>query len=226
MIILPQTLFSTLERLYRENARTLTLKVKSLVLVLVALSFLDNIFGLSQTLYVNTQMDNIERAEKLLPSDAQKPLVAQKELLSKEIIQRKDIIQSTKEMLIGEKDGNGRMSFWNTVTAGILPVVFMLICLYYLLNTIVIKRKNQIEHVVNLLIMTIISLALFYIMVGLSSLVPQLSNETDTWNIVVNIAMSIILYLVICAIVTALSKETVSLPPAEESTDNIERYEE
>ena len=142
--------------------------------------------------------------------------------MGKEIIQRKDIIHRTKEMLVGEKDGNGRLSFWNTVTAGILPIVFMIVCLYYLLNTIVTKRRNQIEHVVNLLILTIISLALFCLMVGLSSMVPQLSNETETWNNVVNIAMNIILYFIICALVTVLSKVTVSPPSTEESTVNIE----
>lgn len=226
MILRPHTLFSTLECLYRKNATSLTLKIKSFVLVLVVLLFLDNIYGLSHALCINTQMDNIERAEKLFPSDYKGALVEQKEQLVKEIIQRKNIIQNTKEMLIGEKVENSRISFWNYITAGFLPIIFILICLYYLTNAIIIKRKNQIEHVVNLLIMTTISLVLFYFMVDLSSVVPQLLEETNTWNIVINIVMNIILYIVICALVTVLSKVTISLSLAEDGTASIERLEE
>ena len=201
MIVNPTLLYQNSKKIFSQNVSTLSMPIKWGLLFLVALFVIDNVLGFSQGLIVNGKIDTI----KHLYEGTGKQYIEDYDALNQEIVNSKSFFAITAESFSFFTNNDNRIPIINSLTVAIIPIVLFVILLFHFIEGLVIKRDGQLERLINILLLLVCVFGLFHVMLSLSIIIPTFPRGYLWGNYVINIFMSLILYLIICGIITNLS---------------------
>lgn len=206
MIVNPLSLYTIGKRLFSQNVKTLGMNIKVCIVVILSLYMLDNIYAWSNTMFVNTRIDSLNHlySSSSLPKD--KSYADALASLYDDIMNYKNMLEKTADDFCAYEEGDdNRIQLINTLTCAFIPIVIFFILIYHLLFEVAVRREDQLERVVNILILLVCVFALFRIMIALSYVIPTFPKGFVWGNYGLNLFFTLILYLVICGIITRLS---------------------
>ena len=214
--------------LFSQNVKTLGMAIKVFIVGILSLYTLDNLYGWSNTLLVNTRIDSLNHlyssSSLSLPKD--KSYADAFASLYDDIMNYKNMLEKTADDFCAYEEGDdNRIQLVNTLTCAIIPIVIFFILIYHLILEIAVKRDGQLERVVDILLLLSCVVALYRIMIALSYVIPTFPKEYVWANYGLNFFCTLLLYLVMCSIMTRLSlfirnvQDNATAPPAPEPED-------
>lgn len=228
MIVNPLSLYKIGKNLFSQNVKTLGMAIKVCIVVILSLYTLDNLYGWSNLLLVNTRIDSLNHlySSSSLPKD--KSYVDAFASLYDDILNYKNIFEKTADdFCVYEERDDNRIQLINTLTCAIIPIVILIILIYHLILEVAVKREGQLERVVDILILLACVVVLYRIMIALSYVIPTFPKEYVWGNYGLNLFCTLLLYLVMCSLITRLSlflrneqeEQENAAPPAPEPED-------
>lgn len=206
MIVNPLSLYKIGKMLFSQNVKTLGMTIKVFIVVILSLYTLDNLYGWSNTLLVNTRIDLLNHlySSSSLPKD--KSYADAFASLYDDIMNYKNMLEKTADDFCAYDEGDdNRIQLINTLTCAIIPIVIFFNLIYHLIVEIAVKRDGQLERVVDILILLACVVVLYRIMIALSYVIPTFPKEYVWGNYGFNLFCTLLLYLVMCNIMTRLS---------------------
>lgn len=200
MIVSPQLLYQNSKKIFSQNVTSLSMTLKVFLLLLFAVFVIDNLFGISQNLIINTKIDTLKHLSEL----SNKQYTEKCNALSQEIINGKTIFTKTVDSFSFYMDDDNRVPVVNTLSIAILPIVLFVILLFHIVEGIAIKRDEQLERLLNMILLLACTFVLFHVMVSISHIIPTFPEGYIWGNYVVNLFLSLVLFLLICGVVTNL----------------------
>lgn len=198
-------------------------------LALFVLIALNSAFEFSHTLLLNTRTDALNHLYESsnIPKDvAYSNAIGQ---LRDEIVCYRNMFETTADAFTVKDDIEHRTPLLNTLSSAIVPIIVFIVLLFHLMKEMIIKRDDQIERLVNILSLMIFVFLLFYGLIAFSYAIPTFPEGFVWGNYCVNILITLVLYLLICGIVTSLSDWIIAAPvdlqadvPAVEELDNTQ----
>lgn len=200
MIVKPQLLYQNSKKIFSQNVTSLSLTLKIFLLLLVVVFMIDNIFGISQNLIINSKIDTLKHLSEV--SNMQ--YIEKCNVLSQEIINSKTIFTKTVDSFSFYMDDDNRVPVVNTLSVAIIPIVLFVILFFHIVEGIAIKRVEQLERLLNMILLLACTFGLFHVMVSISHIIPTFPEGYIWGNYVVNLFLSLVLFLLICGLVTHL----------------------
>ena len=111
MIVKPQLLYQNSKKIFSQNVTSLSLTLKIFLLLLVVVFMIDNIFGISQNLIINSKIDTLKHLSEV--SNMQ--YIEKCNVLSQEIINSKTIFTKTVDSFSFYMDDDNRVPVVNTL---------------------------------------------------------------------------------------------------------------
>lgn len=206
LIISPKDLYKSSKEIYRRNVYTLGMKTKMAIILIILALLANSYFGVSNTLIVNSRVDTItQMKESASLKDKIRIENDIKEQLSA-VANYKDIFVKTKESFHATDEDALRSPLANTLTVAFIPIVLFILGVYFLILKIVIKREGQWEHIVNLLLLCATAFGLFWLMIGVSDILPTFPEGFVWANYGFNVFFSLLLYLLLAFFITSISE--------------------
>lgn len=229
MIINPLTLYQNSKKLFSQNVHSLTMWIKVGLLIMFVLYAVDSLLGVSHTLIVNSRIDNLNHLYKSSSVSKDAAFSESFAIIKDDIMKYKNVFGNTKEDFSIYNGVGRRIPLVNTLTSSIIPIVLFLILVYHFIIDVFVKRDNQIERLINILLLLVCVFFLFRIMVGLSYIIPTFPEGYVWGNYWLNLMLTIILYLILCGILNSLFEKLRTEPteagnsdlPAEEDQENV-----
>lgn len=205
MIVNPLSLYKIGKILFSQNVKTLAMAIKVFIVVILSLYTLDNLYGWSNTLLVNTRIDSLNHlySSSSLPKD--KSYADAFASIYDDIMNYKNMLEKTADDFCAYDEGDNRIQLINTLTCAIIPIVIFFILIYHLILEIAVKRDGQLERIVDILILLACVVVLYRIMIALSYVIPTFPKEYVWGNYGLNLFCTLLSYLVMCSIMTRLS---------------------
>ena len=176
------------------------MKMKVIVLSVIALLFFDNVFSLSFTLFTNSKIDTIEHMIDSKPKMPETYFVTYKRLIAHEYINHRTLLSEIKDCFSFNEGKKGTIPGVVLITSALLPLSLILIVVYFFFQTLFLGRTNSIEHCVNLSLIFIGLSLCCGIMRWIAIQVPMFF-ESWIWNYmvyaVINIALLFFLLLIL-----------------------------
>ncbi len=206
MIVNPLSLYKIGKSLFSQNVKTLGMAIKVCIVVILSLYTLDNLYGWSNTLLVNTRIDSLNHLYSSSSFPKDKSYADAFARLYGDIMNYKTIFEKTADDFRAfDKGGDNRIHLINTLTCAIIPIVIFIILIYHLILEVAVKRDDQLERVVDILILLACVVTLYRIMIALSYVIPTFPKEYVWGNYGLNLFCTLLLYLMMCIIMTRLS---------------------
>ncbi len=219
MIFNPLKLYRFSKKLFSQNVQSLNMTIKTLVIFFFVLFVCNSVLEFSHHLVINSRIDTIQHLLSVSNSIKDLTYKNQINLLKDEIVNYKDIIETTIGAFAITDVTNMRTPLLNTLSIAVIPVILILILFLHLIEEIIVKRENQIERVVNIIILMICAFGIFHAMIVFSNTIPTFPEGYIWKNYLINILLTLLLYLVLCGIITQLSKSIVSEPESTAQPD-------
>ena len=208
MIINPVLIYQNSKKIFSQNVSTLSMTIKLFLLLLVAVFFIDNILGISQNMIVNSKIDTLKHLSEI----SNKQYVEDCNALSQEVVNSKTIFAKTVDSFSFYMDEDNRVPVINTLTVAIIPIVLFIILLFHIVLGIAIKRVEQLERLLNMILLLAFAFGLFHFMLSISYMIPTFPEGFLWGNYVVNLFLSLVLFLLICEVITCLYEKLEEIP--------------
>ena len=223
MIVNPLVLYEKSKTLLSQNVKTLSMSIKIGVLIVFALFIINSVFELTHTLMLNSRIDSLQHLYPAVERVNDVTYNAEVAKIQNEIVSYKNVFEkSIDEFSVSENESH-RVPLINTFTVGIIPIVLLLVLAFHLIESVIVKREDQIERVVDIILLMSCSFLLFRVMIAFSYAIPTFPEGFVWGNYWQNILLSMVLYLLICGVMTSLSGRIVEMPPqADQHDDAVE----
>lgn len=215
MIVNPTLIYQNSKKIFSQNVSTLSMFFKSCLLLLVVGLVLNNVLDFSQNLIINSKIDTLKHLSEV----SGKQYFEDYDALNQEIVNSKTIFTKTAESFSFYTDDDNRVPIINTLTVAIIPLVLFLVLLFHFISDVAIKGDDQLERLLNIMLLLACAFGLFHVMLSLSFVIPTFPEGYLWGNYALNLFISLVLYLIICGIITSLSEKMVgtTLPQTDES---------
>lgn len=189
----PITIIKRLKRVYSGYASVQSLKMKTILLFVIALLLFDNILGFSFTLFTNSKIDTIEHIIDSPPKIPETYLVAYKRLIAHEYINHRTLLLKIRDSFSFNKENNGAIPGVILITSALLPLFLMLIVIFFFFKTLFMGKSNCMEHGVNLLLIFIGFSLCSAVMRWIALQIPMFWGNW-IWNYIVYALINIFLF--------------------------------
>lgn len=212
MIFNPLDLYKTSKTLFSQNVKTLTMPIKICVLIVFALLALNSYLELTHTMMLNSRIDSLQHLYPEVERVNNATYKAEVAKMQNEIVSYKNVFEKSVADFAMTEDECHREPLINTLTAGIIPIMLILVLAFHLIEGVIVKREDQIERLVDIILLMSCTFLLFRVMIALSYAIPTLPEGYVWGNYWFNILLTVILYLLICGVMTSLSERIVEMP--------------
>jgi hypothetical protein len=224
MIVNPLALYKKSKTLFSQNAKTLTMPIKTGMLIVFALLALNSVFEWTHTLMLNSRIDSLQHLYPAAERVNYTTYKAEVAKIQNEIVSYKNVFEkSVGEFSVSDNESN-REPLINTLTVCIIPIVLLLVLAFHLIESVIVKREDQIERMVDIILLMSCTFLLFRVMIAFSYAIPTFPDGFVWGNYWLNILLSVVLYLLICGVVTSLSERIVEIPQADPH-DDVDKVE-
>ena len=223
MIFNPLDLYKTSKTLFSQNVKTLTMPIKICVLIVFALLSLNSFLELTHTMMLNSRIDSLQHLYPEAERVNNATYKAEVAKMQNDIVSYKNVFEKSVAEFSVSEDESHRESLINTLTAGIIPIILLLVLTFHLIEGVIVKREDQIERLCNIILLMSCTFLLFRVMIAFSYAIPTFPEGFVWGNYWLNILLSVVLYLLICGVITSLSERIVEIPPqADQNDDTVE----
>lgn len=222
MIFNPLDLYKTSKTLFSQNVKTLTMPIKICVLIVFALLSLNSFLELTHTMMLNSRIDSLQHLYPEAERVNNATYKAEVAKMQNEIVSYKNVFEKSVDDFTMTENECHRESLINTLTAGIIPIMLLLVLAFHLIEGVIVKREDQIERLVDIILLMSCTFLLFRVMIALSYAIPTLPEGYVWGNYWLNILLTVILYLLICGVMTSLSARIVEIPPLADQHEDVD----
>lgn len=195
----PLTIIKRLKRVYSNKASVQSLKMKTIVLSVIALLFFDNILGLSYTLFTNSKIDTVEHMIDSKPKMSETYFATYKRLIAHEFINHRTLLSVIMDSFSFNEESNGTIPGLVLITSALLPLSLILIVIYFFFLTLFLGRTNSIEHCVNLSLI-FIGLSLCCGIMRFIALQVPMFFKSWIWNYIIYVVINVVLFFLLLLI--------------------------
>lgn len=201
MIFSPSEFIHNLKVLYHRHESSISPKVKWWMMSIICLLLLDSSLGISRQLLLNSEIDTIEHLMATKPQIYDLRLVEYKKELLREYTTHETVLDRVVNSVY-EKDTGEFIA--RLLTSAFLPLMLVLVCLYYFAKIILTPIQKQGEHVVNMFFILLVLCLLAYAFLVFSK---HADLKSPIVNYCVYALSNIILYLAICWLFSKMRPE-------------------
>lgn len=205
MIVSPILLYQNSKKIFSQNVSTLSVSIKIFLLFLIAIFLIDNVFEFSQNIIINSKIDTLKHLSEV----SKKQYVEDYDALNQEIVNSRNVFAKTVDSFSFYTNNDNRVPVINTLTVAIIPLVLIVILLFHIVEDIVIKANDQLERLLNMVLLLACAFSLIHVMLTISYVIPTFPEGFVWGNYVLNLFFSLLLFLLICGVITNLSEKII-----------------
>ena len=225
MIVNPLVLYEKSKTLFSQNAKTLTMPIKTSVLIVFALLALNSVFECTHTMMLNSRIDSLQHLYPVAERVNDATYKAEETKIQNEIVSYKNVFEQSVDDFAVSENKYHREPLINTLTVGVIPIALLLVLAFHFIESVIVKREDQMERVVDIILLMSFTFLLFRVMIALSYAIPTFPDGFVWGNYWLNILLSVVLYLLICGVMTSLSERIVEIPPQAGQNDDVAEEE-
>lgn len=216
MIFNPLDLYKTSKTLFSQNVKTLSMPIKIGVLIVFVLLALNSVLGVTHTMMLNSRIDSLQHLHPAAERVNDSTYKAEVAKMQNDIVSYKNVFEKTVDVFSVSENECRREPLINTLTAGIIPIILLLVLAFHFIEGVIVKREDQIERLCNIILLMSCTFLLFKVMIAFSYAIPTFPEDFVWGNYWLNILLSVVLYLLICGVITSLSERIVEIAPQAE----------